>query len=197
MHNAKNVDQYIQNQPHWVEALIKLRKGLLELDLEETIKWGGPVYMYEKKNIVSIGGYKSFVSLWYYQGALLKDEKSLLVNAQEGVTKAQRQMRFHHLDEINTDIVKAYTQEAIANQIAGREIKADINKPVTVPDDLENALETHTNLRPRFDALTLSKKREYADYISNAKQTKTKLKRLEKIIPMIIDGAGLSDQYRR
>ena len=75
MYRAKSVNQYIQNQPHWAKALSKLRKALLELGLEETIKWGGPVYMYEKKNIVSIGGYKSFVSLWYYQGALLKDEK--------------------------------------------------------------------------------------------------------------------------
>ncbi len=197
MYRAKSVDQYIQNQPYWVEALSKLRKILLELDLEETIKWGGPVYMYEKKNTVSIGGYKSFISLWFFQGALLKDEKGLLINAQEGVTKAQRQMRFQHIDEINADVVRSYTLEAIDNQKAGKEIKADTKKPLIIPEELEKVLKSHTKLRSKFNALTLSKQREYADYISNAKLAETKLNRLEKITPMILDGVGLSDKYRR
>ena len=197
MLKAKNVDQYIQSKPHWAEAITKLRKILKELNLEETIKWGGPVYMYEKKNIVSIGGYKAFFSLWFYQGALLKDEKGLLVNAQEGVTKAQRQMRFQHVDEIDAGVVKIYTLEAIDNQKAGKEIKANTRKPLIIPAELEKALESHSNLRSSFETLTLSKRREYAEYISNAKRAETKLNRLEKIIPMILDGVGLSDKYRR
>ncbi len=197
MLKAQNVDQYIQSQPHWAEAITKLRKILKELNLEETIKWGGPVYMYEKKNIVSIGGYKAFFSLWFYQGALLKDEKGLLVNAQEGVTKAQRQMRFQHVDEIDAGVVKIYTLEAIDNQKAGKEIKANTRKPLIIPAELEKALESHSNLRSSFETLTLSKRREYAEYISNAKRAETKLNRLEKIIPMILDGVGLSDKYRR
>ncbi len=197
MYRAKSVDQYIQNQPQWAEALIKLRKIILDLGLEETVKWGGPVYMYEQKNIVSIGGYKSFVSLWYYQGALLKDGKGLLVNAQEGVTKAQRQMRFHHIDEINPAVVKAYTLEAIENQKAGREIKADTQKALIIPIELEHAFNSKSDLRANFDALSLSKRREYAEYIAAAKRDETKLKRLEKILPMILDGVGLSDKYRR
>ncbi|MBT3254074.1 MAG: hypothetical protein HN995_10435 [Candidatus Marinimicrobia bacterium] len=196
MYRAKSVNQYIQNQPHWAKALSKLRKALLELGLEETIKWGGPVYMYEKKNIVSIGGYKSFVSLWYYQGALLKDEKGLLVNAQEGITKAQRQMRFQHADEINIAVVKSYTLEAIDNQKAGKELKADTQKPLIIPDELEKILKTQAKLSSSFDALNLSKRREYADYISNTKRAETKLNRIEKITPMILNGVGLSDKYR-
>ena len=196
MYRAKSVNQYIQNQPHWAKALSKLRKALLELGLEETIKWGGPVYMYEKKNIVSIGGYKSFVSLWYYQGALLKDEKGLLVNAQEGITKAQRQMRFQHADEINIAVVKSYTLEAIDNQKAGKELKADTQKPLIIPDELEKILKTQAKLSSSFDALNLSKRREYAEYISNTKRAETKLNRIEKITPMILNGVGLSDKYR-
>ena len=196
MYRAKSVNQYIQNQPHWAKALSKLRKALLELGLEETIKWGGPVYMYEKKNIVSIGGYKSFVSLWYYQGALLKDEKGLLVNAQEGITKAQRQMRFQHADEINIAVVKSYTLEAIDNQKAGKELKADTQKPLIIPDELEKILKTQAKLSSSFDALNLSKRREYAEYISNTKRAETKLNRIEKITSMIPNGVGLSDKYR-
>ncbi len=196
MSRVKNVAQYLQNQPHWAEAIGKLRKVLLDLGLEETIKWGGPVYMYGKKNIVSIGGYKSFVSLWYFQGALLKDEKNLLVNAQEGVTKAQRQMRFVDDEDIDIEVVKAYTLEAIANQEAGMEIKANTKKPLVMPTELEQAFSRDSHLRSAFDALTLTKRREYAEYISTAKRQVTRQSRLEKTIPMIIRGVGLNDKYR-
>ena len=147
MYKAKSVDQYIQDQPQWSEALTKLRKILLDQGLEETIKWGGPTYMFEQKNLIALGGYKAFVSLWFYQGALLKDEKNLLVNAQEGVTKAQRQLRFTHVDEIDPDLVKSYTLETIANQKAGKEIKADTRKPLIIPEELESALTSNAKLR--------------------------------------------------
>ncbi len=197
MHRAKSVEDYIKNKPHWSNALIKLRKVFLDLGLEETVKWGGPVYMHNKKNLVGLSGFKSFVSLWYFQGALLKDKKGLLVNAQEGVTKAQRQMRFSHIDEIDESIVIAYTQEAMANQNAGREIKANTKKPLIIPPELEQAFSRNSDLKTSFDSLTLSKRREYAEYISMAKREETRHSRFEKCIPMIMDSVGLSDKYRK
>jgi uncharacterized protein YdeI (YjbR/CyaY-like superfamily) len=44
--------------------------------------------------------------------------------------------------------------------------------------------------------MTPGKQREYCEYISEAKRDATKLKRLEKIIPMIIEGVGLNDKYK-
>ncbi len=197
MQRAKSVDEYISNQPQWSEELKVLRKILLDVGLEEVVKWGGPVYMFNKKNLVSIGGFKSFVSLWFYQGALLKDKKKLLVNAQEGITKAQRQMRFTSGDKIDQATIKAYVLETIENHKAGREIKADTKKPLMIPDELAQAFRSTPDLLIKFEALTLSKRREYAEHISTAKRQETKLARLEKITPMILSGVGLSDKYRR
>ncbi len=196
MRKAKSVDEYISNKPKWSAALAKLREVFLEIGLDEGIKWGAPIYMHGQKNVVGLSGFKSFVSLWYFQGALLKDQKGLLVNAQEGVTKAQRQMRFSSIDEIDTRVVKAYTLEAIANQEAGKEIKADTQKPLVIPPELDQAFGNDPDLQAAFDVLTLSKRREYADYISLAKRQETRNSRLEKCIPMILDGVGLSDKYR-
>jgi uncharacterized protein YdeI (YjbR/CyaY-like superfamily) len=39
---------------------------------------------------VGIGGFKSYFGLWFHQGALLTDKAGVLINAQEGRTKALR-----------------------------------------------------------------------------------------------------------
>ena len=84
MLRAKSVDAYIERNPQWAAALKKLRKILNATELEETVKWGGPCYTYEGKNVVGLGSFKSYVGLWFHQGALLKDEAKVLINAQEG-----------------------------------------------------------------------------------------------------------------
>ena len=44
--------------------------------------------------------------------------------------------------------------------------------------------------------MTKGKQREYADYVSDAKLEKTRLRRVEKILPLISSGVGLNDKYR-
>ena len=52
-------------------------------------------------------------------------------------------------------------------------------------------------LKFQFDNLSLTARREFAEYISEAKRETTKIKRLEKIIPMIQSGIGLNDKYKK
>jgi len=196
MNKATSVDEYIESHIKWSVGFKKLRKLMLDLGLEEAIKWGAPVYMLDKKNVVGLVGFKSFLSLWYYQGALLKDKRGVLINAQEGVTKAQRQIRFMASDQIDLSLIKEYTLEAMDNQKAGRAIKADTKKPLIVPEELKTAFADSLTLKSAFDNLALSKRREYADHISLVKRSETRTNRLNKIIPMIFDGVGLSDKYR-
>ncbi|MCH7772721.1 MAG: YdeI/OmpD-associated family protein, partial [Bacteroidetes bacterium] len=51
-------------------------------------------------------------------------------------------------------------------------------------------------VKESFNSLSLSKQREYAEYISEAKRDETKQKRLLKIVPIILKGKGLNDKYR-
>ncbi len=195
MERHKTVGAYIEHHEQWQEALIRLRELLLTTDLEETVKWGAPVYALNGKNIVGIGAFKSYVGLWFYQGALLSDAKGKLMNAQEGVTKALRQWRFNGVDEMDDALILTYVKEAIANQQAGKEIKPT-RKPLVVPDELKAALQKHLKAKQHYEAMGLTKQREYADYISDAKREATKQKRLEKILPMIADNKGLYDKYK-
>ena len=196
MKRYKTVDAYIAGADDWHEELTKLREILQSTDLEETVKWGAPAYTHNGKNVVGIGSFKSYFGLWFHQGALLSDKKKVLINAQEGKTKALRQWRMHSKKDIQARTIKSYVKEAIAIADSGREIKPDRKKPVVVPVELKKALAKNKKAGAGFKGITPGKQREYADYISDAKRPETKQKRLEKILPMIQEGMGLHDKYR-
>ncbi len=192
----KNVEDFIQKKKEWKKELELLRSIILSLKLEETIKWGSPVYCYEGKNIVGLGAFKSYAGLWFFQGVFLKDKAKVLINAQEEKTKALRQWRFYSMNEIDENLVKEYVKEAIENQKKGKEVKPNRNKELIIPTELQNVLKKEKELNIQFQKMSQACKREYAEYISEAKRAETKLNRLEKIKPMILAQKGLNDRYK-
>lgn len=196
MKRYTSVDDYIAGADQWQAELNQLRKILNSTKLDETVKWGAPCYTYGGKNLVGIGAFKSYVGLWFFQGALLKDRQKVLINAQEGTTKAMRQWRFESGKDIKAAQIKAYVKEAIALSEEGKEIKPDRDKPVSIPPELEAAFRKNNKVRTCFGSLTKGRQREYADYVADAKRDETKAKRIEKIMPMIVAKVGLNDKYR-
>lgn len=196
MKRFTTVEDFILGFPEWSEELKKLRHIALSTGLTEAIKWGAPAYLFQNKIVLGIGAFKSYVGLWFHQGGLLKDETNQLMNAQEGKTKALRQWRFDSAKDINEDLVSSYIYESIENFKLGKEIKPDKNKALKIPPELVKAFGSDNHLKSKFNELSKSKQREYADHISDAKRLETKLKRLEKIIPMINSGIGLHDKYK-
>jgi uncharacterized protein YdeI (YjbR/CyaY-like superfamily) len=194
----KTPEDYLANNKEWQPSLVLLRDILLDTQLTETIKWGVPVYTYEGKNIVGIAAFKSYAGLWFFQGALLSDEKKKLVNAQKGVTKALRQWRFNSVNEIEKEskTIKQYLKEAILNQKQGKEIKPERKKPLKIPNELNGLLKKNKKVKESFNSLSSFKQREYAEYIIEAKRDETKQKRLLKIAPIILKGKGLNDKYK-
>lgn len=197
MEKPANVDTYIDANEKWRKELDFLRELVLSTGLEETIKWVFPTYMWNKKNIVAICAFKEYCGIWFYQGGSLADDFKVLMNAQEGKTKAMRQWRFHALEDINPELVLTYIEEAIQNQKDGNIIKFKRTpKPLIIPPEFKEVLDNNSTVAYSFESFSLSKKREFADYISNAKREATKQKRLKEIIPMILENIGLNDKYR-
>ncbi len=197
MEKYTTVDSYIADHLDKKDLLNELRYAILQSGLEETIKWGAPSYVYKNKNVVGIGAFKSYVGIWFFQGGLLKDSKKVFVNAQEGKTKAMRQWRFNSIDEIDIELIGQYIKESMVNFDNNVTIKPQKKSDLIVPDDLLDALADDLEALDNFNGFSTSKKREYAEYISSAKREATKLSRIKKIIPMIKDGIGLNDKYRK
>lgn len=192
--NSK-VDDYITRHNQWHEELSLLRDIMLSTEMDETIKWGAPVYTVNGKNVASIGAFKHHYGIWFFNGVFLKDKHGLLRNAQEN-TKAMRQMRFEKGDTIPEQHVRDYILEAIDNQKNGLDLKPEKGIKFEIPPELQSELDLNKEMQKAFSGLTPGKQKEYANYIADAKQAKTKASRLEKIKPMIAGGIGLNDKYR-
>src|SRR5437868_66283 len=103
----------------WEAEIAAMRRVLAGLALKEECKWGKPTYTIDGKNIVVLQGFKEYFGLGFFQGALLKDPKKLLV--QLGQSQAGRVMKFTRAKDIKAKAatIKAYVREAIAVEKAG------------------------------------------------------------------------------
>ncbi len=198
MEYYKTIEEYFTKQEQWTEALEELRALFAQTEMIETLKWGAPTYTVNNKNVAGMAAFKSYVGIWFHQGVFLKDEHKKLINAQEGVTKALRQWRFDSKEDIlaHQKLILAYLEEAIENQKLGKELKPNVKKELIIPQELQQVLDSDEKLNQQFQSMSLSKKRDFAEYISSAKRAETKLTRLEKITPMIQSGIGLNDKYK-
>ncbi|MCF6348626.1 MAG: DUF1801 domain-containing protein [Flavobacteriaceae bacterium] len=191
------VDAYIAKHSNFTKLINEIRKILLSTEFEETIKWGMPTYTINNKNVVGIGAFKSHCGVWFFQGALLKDAHKVLRNAQEGKTQTMRQWRFTNDSKVDKKLLLTYIKEAITNEKKNLRIKPiRTKKPLIIPPELFSSINKNKMLNKSFEALTLSKKREFSEYMAEAKREATKTKRLEKIIPMIMNNVGLHDKYK-
>jgi uncharacterized protein YdeI (YjbR/CyaY-like superfamily) len=180
----------------WAEELELLHNIIDKTGLEETVKWGGPVFTFNGKNIIGTGGFKNYFTIWFFNGVFLSDPKKVLVNAQEGVTKSLRQWRFTSKEELDEKLIIAYILEAIENEKSGKIVPpAQKSKNFEVPGILKSALEK-AGIAASFSVFTPGKQYEFVEYIDAAKREETKLSRIEKILPMIREGIGLNDKYR-
>ena len=94
----------------------------------------------------------------------------------------------------NADILE-YVLDAIDNQKKGLEVRPK-KKELVITEELASILNENEKLTSIFESLTLGKKRAFAAYVGDAKRKETRIKRLEKIIPMILNNIGLNDKYR-
>ncbi|CAM3479626.1 YdeI/OmpD-associated family protein [Flavobacterium chungbukense] len=180
---------------NWEEELLFLKSIIEKTELVETIKWGAPIYVYNKRNVIGIGGFKNYFAIWFLNGVFLKDEKKKLINAQEDKTKSMRQWRFTSKDEVNEKDVLEYIKEAIENEKQGKVI-APSKKEAIISVLLNKEMELNPALKEAFEKFKPYKQYEFLEYIESAKQDKTKLSRIEKVIPMILANIGLNDKYR-
>ncbi|HMB64424.1 MAG TPA: DUF1801 domain-containing protein [Eudoraea sp.] len=194
---SEKVEAYFKRDQPFKDGISLLREIALNTEMEETLKWGSPVYTVNGKNVLGIMAFKRHFGVWFFNGVFLKDFNKVLKNAQEGKTKAMRHWKFKSMAEIDRAAVLAYMEEAIENQKKGLALKPERNqKKVIVPGPLKEVLSNDKSLKAKFDALSPGRRREYCEHISSAKQEKTKWSRLEKIMPLILEGTGLNEMYK-
>ncbi|MEB8344664.1 DUF1801 domain-containing protein [Flavobacteriaceae bacterium KMM 6898] len=196
MDTAEKIEAFYDKEHPFKDGIALLRSLAKQTELTETLKWGAPIYTIDNKNVLGIIAFKEYFGLWFFNGVFLTDPNRVLENAQEGKTKAMRHWKFSSIEKVDKKAVLQYMEEAISNQKKGKVLQKEKSNTLKIPLLLKEALEKDLEAKKRFRLLTPYKQREYFEYISTAKQEKTKLSRLEKSLPLILKGIGLHDKYR-
>ena len=181
-------------QARWEAEIAAMRRVLGGLAMTEECKWGKPTYTVDGKNIVIMQGFKEYFALGFFQGALLKDRKKVLV--QLGQVQAGRVMKFTSAKEITAKaaIIKAYVREAIAVEKAGLRMKPKKTSDFPVPEELRERLRRDPRFKRAFDALTPGRQRSYLYHFAAAKQAATRVARIQKAMPAILEGRGFLER---
>ena len=177
----------------WESEIAEMRRVLAGFAMKEERKWGKPTYTVDGKNIVILQGFKEYFALGFFQGALLKDPRKVLV--QLGQVQAGRVMKFTRVKDIkaNAATIKAYVREAVAAARAG--LKVETKPPVlAVPDELEAKFRKDPRFKRAFEALTPGRQRGYLFHFAGAKQAATRTSRIEKAMPAIFEGRGFLER---
>lgn len=188
------VDDFISKAKRWPEEILVLRSLLLDYDLSEELKWKQPCYAYDGNNTIIIASFKDYFSLGFFKGALFKNEHGLLVAPGEN-SQAVRQLRFTSLDEIvkNEAIIRSTIQEAIEVEKSGRKIDFKQKTELLYPNELIEIFEDDKDYKIAFERLTPGRQRGYNLHFTAAKQSATRITRIQACRNKIMDGKGKDD----
>ena len=190
----KKVETYLESLTNWQSELKLLRNIALSCNLEEDFKWRNPCYTFQNKNIFLLFNFKEYCGITFFKGALLKDEKSILVQQTENMQSA-RQLRFKNLEEIleNESLIKAYIFEAIEIEKSNKKVKTKSVSEFNFPEELTEIFDKNVDFKEAFYSLTPGRQKGYLLFFDKAKQSKTRISRIEKYRNRIFDGKGIND----
>jgi uncharacterized protein YdeI (YjbR/CyaY-like superfamily) len=177
----------------WRAEIAALQDILSGFDLRVERKWGKPCYTIDGTNVVIIQGFKEYCALGFFQGALLKDPKKLLV--QLGRVQAARVMKFTSAKEVTakTSTIKAYVHEAVEAAKVGRKVETKPAEP-PAPEELKDKFHSDPRFRRAFEALTPGRQRSWLFHFSGAKQSATRTARIERAVSAIFAGRGFLER---
>jgi uncharacterized protein YdeI (YjbR/CyaY-like superfamily) len=203
MKNASaEVDAYIARSADFARPILtKLRKLFHQArpDIGEKMKWSFPHFEY-RGIVASMAAFKEHVRFGFWKWKLLSDPHNYFGGRKEGET-AMNGARITDVSELPPDkILIEYIREAMALNEKG--VKTPRKKPASrgelkVPEDLLAALKRNKKTLATFEGFSPSHKREYVDWLMEAKHEATREKRLATAIEWMAEGKPRNWKYMR
>jgi uncharacterized protein YdeI (YjbR/CyaY-like superfamily) len=178
----------------WNSGLHEMRRIALACGLDEEYKWQHPCYTYNKKNILILGAFKEYFAFNFFKGALIKDDKKLLVSPGEN-SQSGKQLRFTDVKQVlkNEKLIKSYIQSAIEIEKAGIKVVKKDTSEYPVPAELTAKFKEDPAFKDAFESLTPGRQRGYLLFFAQAKQSATRASRIEKFVDHIFKGKGYQE----
>ena len=174
----------------WIEGLNDLRRICRDIGLQETVKWAHPTYMHADRNIAILGAFRGDFRLSFMNPGLLKDTEGVL-ELQGPNSQTPGTIRFTSTEHVRTlePTIQAYLRQLMDHAEKGTK-PPKVEREIDMPDELVEALDSDPELAEAFHALTPGRQRSYMFNLNQAKQSETRVSRIEKFRDRIIAGKG-------
>jgi uncharacterized protein YdeI (YjbR/CyaY-like superfamily) len=189
------IDAYIAAQADFARPILEhLRRVVHEAapEAEETIKWGMPHFTVGGRILSGMGAFKAHVTFGFGMG-----KEVLGATEWEGKAMGQFGRLTSVADLPAEEVLKGMIRRAAEAAAAGP--KPRPKKPpkpeAAVPDDLAAALASNPAAQATFDAFPPSCRREYVDWVTEAKRPETRAKRLVQAVAWMAEGKRRNWKY--
>jgi uncharacterized protein YdeI (YjbR/CyaY-like superfamily) len=195
------IDSYINSAAEFAKPILTHLRQLVHKacpEVQETIKWGFPHFDY-KGILCSMAAFKNHCAFGFWKSSIMNDKaKVMSVNDRGAMGNFER---ITSLSDLPSDkILLSYIREAMSLNEGDvkmvRKKKAPA-KDVAIPSDLVKALKTDSKARGTFENFSHSHKREYVEWIEEAKTDITRQKRIVTAIEWMADGKSKNWKYMK
>jgi uncharacterized protein YdeI (YjbR/CyaY-like superfamily) len=174
----------------WIDELNRIRRICRDLGLEETVKWGHPCYMHANRNIALLAAFRGDIRLNLMNPGLVNDTEGVL-ERQGANTQTAGMLRFTSMARVGElePVIRAYLRQLMDHAEAGTR-PPKTAREIDMPDELVEALDADPELAEAFHALTPGRQKSYMFNLNQAKQSATRVARIEKFRGRIFAGKG-------
>lgn len=188
MKTDPRIDDYIARAAPFAQPILTHLRELAHRALpdgEEAIKWGMPTVMQDGKNIVSIAAFKAHCA------CVIHHEE------QDAAGEGMGQLgKIASLDDLPPDDEIVGRIERGAERVAEGKRRQPKAKPeIPMPADFAKALEGDLQAKANFESFTLAQRREYLEWITEAKRAETRAKRIATAVEWLGEGKRRNWKY--
>ena len=192
------VDAYIAKSADFAKPILTHVREIVHAacpDVEETMKWSMPAFMHNGI-MCGMAAFKEHAAFNLWKGSLIlgADGERVSMGHFGRITKLS--------DLPSKKVLTGYIRQAAALNDAGttrpKAQKADGAQkrvPAAPPADLAAALKKNAKARATFDGFSPSQKREYVEWIIDAKRDETRQRRLSQAVEMLAEGKTRNWKY--
>src|SRR5580704_2578483 len=178
----------------WTRDLNHLRRICRDMGLKETVKWAHPCYMHAGRNIAIFGAFRTDFRLSFMNPGLLKDAEGVL-EPQGPNSQTPSMIRFTAVGQVGEmePVIRAYMRQLMDHAEAGTK-PPKVEREIDMPDELVDALDADPELAEAFRALTPGRQKSYMFNLNQARQSATRVARIERFREKIIAGKGAMER---
>lgn len=196
----KEVDAYFAKSADFAKPILKHLRELIHKacpDVEEKIKWGMPCFDY-KGPIIGLASFKAHVALGFWKASIMKDKDVLLKKENKGTMGNLG--KISSLKELPKDstIIKWVKEAAKLNEDGVKVDKKTKSKPeLTAPPYMMKAINGDKKAKETWAKFAPSHKREYTEWITEAKTEETREKRMATMLEWLAEGKQKHWKYQK